>query len=529
MLRKMHRLSYVAASLAVLVACENEAGLMTDRSRAPGLVEPTVARFAATTDKVSYEQPVQDRESYAPIESNPIQRVTESPVSTFSIDVDTAAYANVRRFIEAGQMPPRDAVRVEELINYFSYDYPIPTDPERPFSVTTELAPTPWNPRTHLLHVGLKGYELERAERAPANLVFLVDVSGSMQSQDKLPLVKRSLQLLTRELGPDDRVAIAVYAGAAGVVLEPTAGDDKRTIKAALDKLEAGGSTAGGAGIRLAYALAEENFDPEAINRVILATDGDFNVGVTNPQRLQDLIAKKRDSGIALSVLGFGTGNYNDDLMERLSNHGNGNAAYIDNLNEARKVLVDELNSTLMIIAKDVKIQIEFNPAVVAEYRLIGYENRLLRRQDFTDDRVDAGDIGAGHSVTALYEIAFTDGGGTQIPDLRYQTTTVPADTNSDEIAFLKLRYKAPESNTSRPIEQAIMRDEVLESIDATSKNFRFAAAVAAFGQLLRGGALMSDYELADAIQLARDARGEDGFGYRSDFVQLARLAESLR
>jgi Ca-activated chloride channel family protein len=467
----------------------------------------------------------QDRETYAPIESNPVTSVAERPVSTFSVDVDTAAYANVRRFIENGAAPPTDAVRVEELINYFSYDYPVPDSPDRPFAVTTELAPTPWNAKTHLLHIGLKGYELPRRERPPANLVFLIDVSGSMDSDDKLPLVVRSLKMLTRELGPKDRVAIVVYAGSTGVVLEPTSGRKKTKIKAALDSLRAGGSTAGGEGIQLAYALAEENFDPEHANRVILATDGDFNVGVTDPGRLEDLIARKRESGISLSILGFGTGNYNDALMERLSNAGNGNAAYIDNLMEARKVLVEEINATLFTIAKDVKIQVEFNPTQVAEYRLIGYENRLLRRQDFTDDKVDAGDIGAGHSVTAIYEIALVGSGGERLPKLRYQSPAADS-ARGEELAYLKLRYKLPDSDSSQPMDHVIRRSDVADSLAASSSDFRFAAAVAAFGQLLRGGELMGRFSMQDVIALARDGRGDDPWGYRSEFLQLARLVE---
>jgi len=470
----------------------------------------------------------QGREKYDPIESNPVTRVVERPISTFSIDVDTAAYANVRRFLEGGQMPPKDAVRVEELINYFSYDYPVPEDLDPPFSLVTELAPTPWNSRTHLLHIGIKGYEVEQEERPAANLVFLVDVSGSMNHPDKLPLVKRSLEMLTKELQPSDRVAIAVYAGAAGVVLEPTPGDEKSTILSALDKLQAGGSTAGGEGLELAYALADESFDEDRVNRVILATDGDFNVGLTDPRQLEDLIVEKRESGVSLSILGYGTGNYHDALMERLSNAGNGNAAYIDSLKEARKVLVEEMNATLLTIAKDVKIQIEFNPEQVAEYRLIGYENRLLRSQDFTNAKVDAGDIGAGHSVTAIYEIALTGSGGERLPDLRYQPAG-ETDRHSEELAFLKLRYKQPESGISQPIEKIIGRSEILAGIEAASQNFRFAAAVAAFGQLLRGAELMEDYTLADAAALAQSARGEDPWGYRSEFLQLARLAQSLR
>lgn len=469
-----------------------------------------------------------DRERYDPIVGNPVARVAEQPVSTFSIDVDTASYANVRRFIEGGSLPPQDAVRVEELVNYFPYDYPAPRSLARPFSVSTELAPTPWNPKTHLLHIGLKGYDIEPAARPAANLVFLLDVSGSMNSPDKLPLVKRSLKLLTNELTAKDRVAIVVYAGAAGVVLEPTPGNEKARIVAALDRLQAGGSTAGGAGLELAYVLAAQNAKEGQIDRVILATDGDFNVGITDPARLEDFIERKRETGVTLSILGFGRGNYNDALMERLTNKGNGNAAYIDSLMEARKVLVEELSSTLLTIAKDVKIQIEFNPDTVAEYRLVGYENRLLRREDFDNDKVDAGDIGAGHSVTAIYEIALVGDGGERLPPLRYQQAAQGQSDFVDELAYLKLRFKQPDGNRSELIQASIRVEDIKPALAETSQNFRFAAAVAAFGQLLRGGEAMQDFSMADAVALARDARGEDRGGYRAEFIRLAGLAESL-
>ncbi len=519
--RRSFPIAIALLASSLLSACAG--GEIAGRSAAPSATTATAGTLPATQPAYS----PQDREKYDPIVSNPVTRVAEKPVSTFSIDVDTAAYANVRRFLEEGRMPPRDAVRVEELINYFRYDYPAPDSLDAPFSLATELAPTPWNTRTHLLHIGIKGYEVERDERPDVNLVFLVDVSGSMNHPDKLPLVKRSLQMLAKELRPGDRVAIAVYAGAAGVVLEPTPGDERRKILAALERLRAGGSTAGGAGLELAYALAEESFDAARVNRVILATDGDFNVGVTDPRQLVDLITEKRESGIALSVLGFGAGNYQDALMERVSNAGNGNAAYIDSLKEARKVLVEEMNATLLTIAKDVKIQIEFNPAQVAEYRLIGYENRLLRRQDFRNDQVDAGDIGAGHSITAIYEIALTGRGGARLPDLRYQKG-MAGDSYSEEIAFLKLRFKPPKSDRSQAVSKPIFYDERSENLSTASENFRFAAAVAAFGQLLRGGELMEDYTLADAIELAKGARGADPWGYRSEFLQLVHLAESL-
>jgi Ca-activated chloride channel family protein len=435
----------------------------------------------------------------------------------------------MRRFLNGGLLPPQGAVRVEELINYFSYDYPGPGDSQRPFEATTEVAATPWNPDTYLLHIGIKGFEVPRAERPPASLVFLVDVSGSMSPPDKLPLLVNALRLLTKELTAEDRVSIAVYAGAAGAALEPTPGDETRKIAAALDQLSAGGRTAGAAGIRLAYDLAEEAFIEGGINRVILATDGDFNVGVANVEALKDLIERKRATGITLTTLGFGTGNYNEALMEQIADVGNGNYAYIDSLKEARKVLVTELSSTLHTIAKDVKVQIEFNPAVVAEYRLIGYENRVLRREDFRNDKVDAGDIGAGHTVTALYEIALAGGKGERLGPLRYGENAAAEEAEpGGEFAFLKLRYKLPDEDTSRLIEVPLASTMLKDAPDRPSEAFRFAAAVAAFGQLLRGGTYTEGFAYADVEALAREARGADANGYRSEFLSLVQLAGSL-
>jgi Ca-activated chloride channel family protein len=468
-----------------------------------------------------------DRENYAALDDNPVRLVHEHPVSTFSIDVDTGAYANVRRFLNQGRLPPTDAVRIEELINYFSYDYPLPRHRETPFSISTEMAAAPWNDEALLLSVGIRGYELDAEQRPPANLVFLLDVSGSMNSQDKLPLLKNAFRLLTRRLTGDDRVSIVVYAGASGLVLEPTAGDEQARILAALDRLHAGGSTNGGDGIRLAYSVAADAFIEEGINRVILATDGDFNVGTVNHESLIDLIERQRDKGIALTTLGFGQGNYNDHLLEQLADHGNGNYAYIDTLNEARKVLVEELASTLLTIARDVKIQIEFNPALVAEYRLIGYENRMLRREDFNNDRVDAGDIGAGHTVTALYELKLVGSGSLLVDPLRYGAALSPKGGDKDELGHFRLRYKAPGADTSRLIERSLLRSD-LRRLDDTSDDFRFAAAVAGFGQSLRGGRYLGDYSLDGVAELARDARGDDPHGYRSEFISLVALAQSI-
>jgi len=470
-----------------------------------------------------------NRENYAHFDDHGIKRVAETPVSTFSIDVDTGSYSNIRRMLNNGQLPVENAVRVEELINYFSYDYAAPKSSSQPFSVITEIGATPWNPDTHILHIGIKGYDLARPALPASNLVFLVDVSGSMQSADKLGLLKSALKLLGKQLRSEDRISIVVYAGASGVVLESAAGNETAKISQALDALSAGGRTNGAAGIRTAYQLAQQSFIKDGINRVILATDGDFNVGTVNFEALKDLIEERRKSGISLTTLGFGTGNYNDHLLEQLADAGNGNYAYIDNLNEAQKVLVDEISSTLHTIAKDVKIQIEFNPAVVAEYRLIGYENRALEREDFNNDKVDAGEIGAGHSVTALYEINLVTSNKKSIDPLRYANVRTPAATQSNEIALLRLRYKQPDSDNSRLIENPIHVTEIEKLLDKTSDNFRFSAAVAGFAQLLRGGKYTDNFSFDDVLQLARQARGDDPFGYRGEFISLVNLANTLQ
>jgi Ca-activated chloride channel family protein len=477
-------------------------------------------------------QPIdsEQREHYAAIASNPVQRVAENPVSTFSIDVDTGAYANVRRLLGEGQLPPRDAVRVEELINYFDYQYPAPRDRSVPFSVSTEVAPTPWNPKTRLLQIGVQGWK-PAGKRPASNLVFLIDVSGSMNSPDKLSLVKASLKLLADQLRPRDHLSLVVYAGASGVVLEPTAGDQHAKIAAALDQLQAGGSTNGGAGIELAYAMAKQGYIKDGVNRVLLATDGDFNVGVTDFAQLLDRVKTQRKSGIALTTLGFGSGNYNDALMEQLADAGDGNYAYIDTLKEAQKVLVRQAGATLQTIARDVKIQVEFNPAQVAEYRLIGYENRALRREDFSNDHVDAGDIGAGHTVTALYEIALVGDGGERIEPLRYGHAAAPV-AKLGELAHLRLRYKRPDDGVdakSLLIERAIAASDATNTTIANSSDaFRLAAAVAGFGQLLRGGQYTEGFDYTAAIKLARDARGHDDNGEAGELVQLVQLARSL-
>jgi len=489
----------------------------------------TAGTLASPEPEQSYYVEDVNRENYLDYDDNPVKQAAENPVSTFSVDVDTVSYANVRRMLMQGMLPPMDAVRAEEMINYFDYDYAQPENRETPFAVSTEVAPSPWNADSYLVHIGIQGYEIDDSERPAANLVFLLDVSGSMDDPAKLPLLVNALKMMVNQLSAKDHVSIVVYAGAAGVVLEPTAGDNKMAIVAALSQLSAGGSTAGGEGIQLAYAMAQQHFDPNGINRVILATDGDFNVGVTDFEMLKDMVERYRETGIELTTLGFGGGNYNEALLEQLADYGNGNAFYIDTLNEARKVLVEELSSTLYTIAKDVKIQVEFNPAVVAEYRLVGYENRQLKQEDFKNDKVDAGDIGAGHTVTAIYEVVLVGSDATHIDPLRYGGDTATAgDPNAAEFAYLKLRYKLPGQDSSTQIDVPLLKADLEESsLETASNNFKFAAAVAGFAQLLRGGTYMGDFDYADVIALARDAKGEDAFGYRAEFVQLAQLAAS--
>jgi Ca-activated chloride channel homolog len=469
----------------------------------------------------SYQPSPENRERYAGEAVAAVQSVAETPVSTFSIDVDTGSYSNVRRMLNAGQMPPQAAVRTEELLNYFRYDYPAPRDRSRPFSVQADMTTTPWNPETRLLRVGLRGYDLPSRERPAANLVFLVDVSGSMNSPDKLPLVQCSLALLADRLTSRDRVSIVVYAGAAGIVLQPTFSRD--VIVEALKDLQAGGSTAGGAGIQLAYDVARRNRIEGGINRVVLATDGDFNVGVTNNEALVDMVERERQGGITLTTLGFGTGNYNEAMMEQIADHGNGNYAYIDSPREAQKVLDDELSSTLFTIAHDVKIQVEFNPSYVAEYRLIGYENRALREEDFDNDAVDAGDIGAGHQVTALYEIVPAGRRG-WLPARRYEANqrTGPGGADNGELAFLRLRYKLPGQDQSRLIEEPVHAG-LIASARAPIGDVAFIAAVAAYGQLLRGDTNMGRFTFADARALAARNAGQNF--WRREFVNLLDLA----
>jgi Ca-activated chloride channel family protein len=464
-------------------------------------------------------------EAYDRIVDNPFLEVAGNPLSTFSIDVDTASYANVRRYLRSGQLPPKDAVRIEELVNYFSYDYPQPTG-DAPFSITTEVAACPWQLSHRLALIGLQGRRLDAESLPPRNLVFLLDVSGSMNDAAKLPLVKQSMSLLLDTLDERDRIAIVVYAGAAGLVLPPTPGSAQGTIRAALAELEAGGSTAGGEGIRLAYRVAQDAFIDGGVNRVILATDGDFNVGVSSPGELERLIEEKRKTGVSLSVLGFGMGNYKDSNLEKLADKGNGNYAYIDTLAEARKVLVQESGGTLVTIAKDVKIQVEFNPRKVAAYRLIGYENRVLRSEDFNDDKKDAGEIGAGHSVTALYEIvpAGVTPPTRRVDALKYQEApAVSAAADSDELMTVKLRYKQPDGDTSRLLSVAMT-----DGTAAASSNLKFSAAVAAFGMLLRDSEHRGQATYAQVLGLAREAAGRDPHGYRAEFQEMVQRAREL-
>ncbi len=467
-------------------------------------------------------------EGYATIHENGYKDVLKQPLSTFSIDVDKASYANVRRFINMGQLPPMDAVRIEEMINYFKYDYPEPRG-KHPFSVYTELAACPWNPDHQLLHVGLKGKSIDKTELPASNLVFLLDVSGSMNSPNKLPLLKNAFHMLVNELREEDRVAIVVYAGAAGLVLRSTPGSRKEDILSAIEKLSAGGSTAGGEGLLLAYKVAEENFIEGGNNRIILATDGDFNVGVSSNAEMERLVEKKRENGVFMTVLGFGMGNYKDDKMELIADKGNGNYAYIDNIQEARKVMVAEFGGTLFTIAKDVKFQLEFNPARVKAYRLIGYENRLLNDEDFNDDKKDAGEMGAGHNVTALYELipSGSEENTGRIDPLKYQENRQTTWTNKKaELLTIKLRYKQPDGKTSTLFEEPVQGKLLDEK--STTKNFRFSAAVAEFGLILRDSQYKENASIDQIISLAQGGRGNDSEGYRGEFIKLVKTTETL-
>ena len=491
----------------------------------PGLYARAPAPLAAIAVAPPPPPVPVNTEQYQARQDNPVQRASAQPLSTFSIDVDTGSYANVRRMLRQGQRPPADAVRVEEFLNYFHYGHPGPAGRELPFRVSTELAPAPWNPQRVLLMIGIKGYDVARSELPPANLVLLVDTSGSMESADKLPLLKQALAGLVPQLRARDRVSIVAYAGSAGLVLPPTPGNEHARILDALERLQAGGSTNGGEGIQLAYAVARQAYIKDGVNRILLATDGDFNVGNIDRRALETLVADQRRSGIALSTLGFGRGNYNDAMAERLADAGNGVHAYIDSVEEARKVLVEQMQSTLLTIANDVKVQIEFNPALVAEYRLVGYENRLLAREDFANDRVDAGDIGAGHEVTALYELTLAGSGAERLPPLRYAGPAPAAAGRSGELAHLRLRYKLPGQEHSRLIETPVLRSALREQ---ASQSLRFAAAVAGYADLLRGGRYIDGWDWDGVEHTARGALGQDRLGLRREFLELLHLARGL-
>ncbi len=478
----------------------------------------------------------ENRDQFEKFVVNPFKQVTTDPVSTFSSDVDTASYSFVRKTLNNGRLPNANTVRVEEMVNYFDYNYPLPESRSEPFKPTVTVVDSPWAEGRKLMHIGIKGYQLAKTELR-SNIVFLLDVSGSMNQPDKLPLVKNSMKMLLDSLHRDDTVSIVVYAGSTGVVLEPTPVSQRSTILNAMNNLRAGGGTAGAAGIRLAYDMAEQNFDKRAVNRVIMATDGDFNVGITNREELKGYIEKKRDKGIFLSVLGFGQGNYNDHMMQTLAQNGNGIAAYIDNISEARKVLVEEATSSLFPIAKDVKFQVEFNPNAVAEYRLIGYETRALKREDFNNDKIDAGDMGAGHTVTAIYEFVPVGSSAVTMDPLRYgdqaQEKRVVKPV-SNEYAFLKIRYKLPTENTSKLITTPVTTDLQLREYSKlleksrTQNDAMFSIAVAAFGQILKGGEYTGNFSYDDVITMAQNSKGEDIYGHRSEFIKLVRLAKTL-
>ncbi|MBD3410417.1 MAG: DUF3520 domain-containing protein [Ignavibacteriales bacterium] len=532
----MKRFFAILAIGAIMGACGGE---MNQVARKEGAPPPSAARermklAEAEDDAFVYMDdaeavPEFNTEEYDRIYENEFIAAIDRPLSTFSIDVDAASYANTRRFINNSQLPPKDAVRVEEFINYFSYDYPAPTG-EDPFSINVETAACPWNAKHKLVHIGIQGVKFEMGDLPPNNLVFLLDVSGSMDSPNKLGLLKKAIRLLVDELRPEDRVSIAVYAGAAGVVLPPTSGDDKAEILAAIERLTAGGSTAGGEGIKLAYELANENFMKDGNNRVIIATDGDFNVGPSSDAELTRMIEARRDDGIFLTVLGFGMGNYKDSKMEKLADKGNGNYAYIDNILEAKKTLVNEVGSTLLTIAKDVKIQVEFNPAKVEAYRLIGYENRLLNDEDFNDDTKDAGELGAGHTVTAIYEIvpAGTGEYASKVDDLKYRKDSNLSEEAlaSDELMTVKIRYKKPDGDKSKLIVRPVLDSD--RAWSASSENFKFAAAVASFAMLLRESEHKGDWTYDDVIKTTQANLGEDEEGYRAEFLTLVKRAKLL-
>ncbi len=489
------------------------------------MMREEIASEKKTSNKLADDEMTkkENTDEFNKIVENPFVTPQVNPLSTFSIDVDNASYTNCRSLINNGQMPNKDAVRIEEFVNYFDYEYPNPTG-EHPFSITTEVAPAPWNPQHQLVHIGLQGKKLNYEQLAPCNLVFLLDVSGSMEDANKLPLLRSSLKLLLNELSSKDRIAIVVYAGAAGLVLPSTSASEKEKITDALDKLQAGGSTAGGAGIELAYKIAKENFIKDGNNRIILATDGDFNVGTSSQNDLVRMIEDKRKEGVFLTICGFGMGNYKDGTMEEISRNGNGNYYYIDQIGEAKKVFVKEMRATLFTIAKDVKLQVEFNPSKVQAYRLIGYENRMLKSEDFNDDKKDAGELGAGHTVTALYEIipvGVKSEFVKTVDKLKYQQTSANnTNSNGNEMMTIKFRYKKPNEDVSKLMEQEIVKSNV-STLEKSSENFRFSAAVAEFGLLLRDSEFKANASFDETLKLANAAIGKDTEGYRKEFIKL--------
>lgn len=489
------------------------------------MAAPAMRKRIAPPPPPEYFTQPQNQDNYLPSDSNGVFQAVTTPLSTFSVDVDTGSYANVRSYLSMGQKPPKDAVREEAFINYFDYNYRVPEDKSQPFATFTELAPAPWSDERHILRIGLQGYDLPVSERKPSNLVFLVDVSGSMHDKNKLPLLVQSLTMMVKQLSARDTVSLVTYAGNTQLVLSPTKGNEKQTIINALQKLQAGGGTHGESGIKMAYQAAKKAFIKGGVNRIILATDGDFNVGTTNIDALKEMIADKRKQGISLTTLGFGRGNYNDAMMEQLANIGDGNHAYIDTLHEAQKVLLRQMSGTLQSIANDVKIQLEFNPAEVKEYRLIGYQNRLLKDEDFNNDSVDAGEIGAGHTVTALYELTLAGNKG-QVDALRYQQKQVVS--ASDELLQVKIRYKLPGETESKLISQVVNKQQVLNNFNSASLDFKFASSVAAFAQKLKQSQYLGSMNYQDIATIARANRGDDPFNYRGEFVNLVELASAL-
>jgi Ca-activated chloride channel family protein len=516
-------------TLAMGRAASIDQSFMASQTLAPAQEETEADKSSLiTSDMPSQYYQETGRDQFEDFDVNPFKQVGEEPVSTFSADVDTASYSFVRRQLNNGVLPQKDAVRIEEMVNYFDYDYPLPDSREQPFKPSVTVMDSPWTEGRKVLHIGIKGFDIE--EKPKSNLVFLLDVSGSMNSPDKLPLLVNSLKMLVDNMGEEDTVSIVVYAGAAGTVLEPTSASEKTKIYNALDSLSAGGSTAGAQGINLAYQLAEQNFEEDAVNRVILATDGDFNVGITDRDELQDFVERKRESGVFLSVLGFGQGNYNDHMMQTLAQNGNGVAAYIDTLGEARKLLVEEASSTLFPIAKDVKFQVEFNPDMVSEYRLIGYETRALKREDFNNDKVDAGDIGAGHSVTAIYEFTPVGSDAASIDELRYSSDSEKAQapkTDIGEYAYVKTRYKLPDEEKSKLLTLPVTLADEVGTWHEAGNDAAFSLAVASFAQKLKGGKYTGDLSYDDIIAMAQQSKGEDPYGYRTEFIQLVRMAKN--